>query len=54
MDVLQSDQAGWIALADRDPERRRNTLKKKISGIAKSTLVLRLPDVVEALEQPND
>ena len=46
--------AGWIALTDRDPERRRNTLKKKISGIAKSTLVLRLPDVVEAREQPND
>jgi hypothetical protein len=45
--------AGWIALTDRAPDRRRTTYKKKIGGIAKSTLVLRLAEIVEAREEPD-
>ena len=45
--------AGWIALADRERGQRRTTFKKKIGGMLKSTLVLRLAEVIEARDEPD-
>ncbi len=44
--------AGWIALTDRERKRRRATYKKRIGGMAKDTLVLRLAEIIEARGEP--